>query len=133
MHLEVLVSAVAQDLRTARPKVGQASNVLLRAQNGCLMEVDRGHARLPIHAFCGTSRPRNSVRDRVRLTDEQAVAFSADFERTRLMRGRENQTLARCKNRYDTGRRSHFALRKGGDDLKAITLDRVVSDTRELA
>src|ERR1700682_197633 len=75
---------------------------------------------------------QNSVRGRVRLADEYAVAFAADFERTRL-RCRENHTLARRKNGHDAARRSRLALRKSRDDVKPILLGRVVSDARHLA
>jgi hypothetical protein len=44
MHLEVLVGAVAKELRAARPEVGEPGDVLLGRQGGCLVEVDRGHA-----------------------------------------------------------------------------------------
>src|ERR1700682_2990755 len=51
MHLEVLVDAVAKELRTARPEVGEPGDVLLRRRGGCLVEVDRGHACSLFHAF----------------------------------------------------------------------------------
>src|SRR5437868_8128580 len=44
MHLEVLVGAVTEESRAARPEVGQPSDVLLGRQPGGLVEVDRGHA-----------------------------------------------------------------------------------------
>lgn len=44
MHFEVLVGAVAKDLRAARPEVGEPGDVLLGGRGGCLVEVDRGHA-----------------------------------------------------------------------------------------
>ena len=43
MHLEVLVGAVAKELRAAWPEVGKPGDVLLGRQGGCLVEVDRGH------------------------------------------------------------------------------------------
>src|SRR5258707_7559769 len=44
MHLEVLIGAVAKELRAARPEVGEPGDVLLGRRGGCLVEVDRGHA-----------------------------------------------------------------------------------------
>jgi hypothetical protein len=43
MHLEVLVGAVAKDLRAARSEVGKPGDILVGRQGGCLIEVDRGH------------------------------------------------------------------------------------------
>jgi hypothetical protein len=52
MYFEVLIGAVAKELRAARPEVGQRRNVLLRRQRGCLMKVKfcMRHCRSP---FCG--------------------------------------------------------------------------------
>src|SRR5437867_11701758 len=44
MHLEVLVGAVAKELRAARPEVGEPGDELLGRRRGRLVEVDRGHA-----------------------------------------------------------------------------------------
>jgi len=38
MHLEVLVGAVAKELRAARPEVGKPGDVLLGRRGGCLVE-----------------------------------------------------------------------------------------------
>src|SRR5277367_2852409 len=46
MHLEVLIGAVAKDLRTARPEVGEPCDVLLGCQSSCHMKIDRGHVFL---------------------------------------------------------------------------------------
>jgi hypothetical protein len=43
MHLEVVISAVAEKLRAAGPEVGEPGNLLLGRQGGCLVQVDRGH------------------------------------------------------------------------------------------
>ena len=43
MHLEVLVGAVAEELRTVRSEIGEPGDVLLRCQLGYLVEVDCGH------------------------------------------------------------------------------------------
>ena len=51
MHLEVLIGAVAKELRAARPKLGESGDVLLGRRSGCLVEVDRGHACSLFHAF----------------------------------------------------------------------------------
>jgi len=40
MHFEVLVGAVAEELRAARAEVGESGDVLRGRQSGCLMEVD---------------------------------------------------------------------------------------------
>src|SRR6516162_1054586 len=72
---------------------------------------------------------RSSVRGDVRVANEDAVAVPADFERARA-RCRKNHTLARCKNGHDADRRSRHALGKGGDDMKAIFLDRIVGNAR---
>src|SRR5262249_25268243 len=47
MDLEVLVGAVAKELRAARPEVGEPGDVLSRRQGGCLVHVDRPHV-LPL-------------------------------------------------------------------------------------
>jgi len=45
MHLEVLIGAVAKELRAARPEVGESGDVLLGRRGGCLVvEVDRENA-----------------------------------------------------------------------------------------
>jgi hypothetical protein len=44
MHLEVLVGAVAKELRAARPEVGEPGDELLGRRSGRLVEVDRRHA-----------------------------------------------------------------------------------------
>src|SRR5712672_2469137 len=44
LHLEVLIGAVAEKLRAARPKVGEPGDVLLGRRGGCLVQADRGHA-----------------------------------------------------------------------------------------
>src|ERR1700733_14591920 len=49
MHVEVLVGAVAEELRTVGPEVGEPADVLLRCQPGYLVEMDRGHVSL---LFC---------------------------------------------------------------------------------
>jgi hypothetical protein len=43
MHFEVLVGAVAKELRAARPEVGEPGDVLLGRQCGCSVKVDCGH------------------------------------------------------------------------------------------
>ena len=43
MDLEVPVSAVAKELRAARPEVGEPGDVLSRRQGGCLVHMDRRH------------------------------------------------------------------------------------------
>src|SRR5262249_60655102 len=47
MHLEVLVSAVAEKLRAPGSEVGEPGDILLGRQGCCLVQVDRGHACLP--------------------------------------------------------------------------------------
>ena len=47
MDLEVLVGAVAKELRAARPEVGEPGDVLLGRQGGCLVQVDHRHV-LPL-------------------------------------------------------------------------------------
>ena len=47
MDLEVLVGAVAKELRAARPEVGEPGYVLFRRPGGCLVHVDRRHV-LPL-------------------------------------------------------------------------------------
>src|SRR5215467_9867119 len=44
MHLEILVGAVAKELRAAWPEVGKPADVLFGRQGRCLMEMDCGHA-----------------------------------------------------------------------------------------
>jgi hypothetical protein len=51
MHLEVFVGAVAEELRAAKPEVGEPGDVLLGRRGGCPMEVDRGHASSLFHAL----------------------------------------------------------------------------------
>src|SRR5262245_48383240 len=46
MHLKVVVRAPGKDLRTARPEVGESSDVLLRRQIGGLVKMHRGHCSL---------------------------------------------------------------------------------------
>jgi hypothetical protein len=41
MHLEVLVGAVAEELRTIGSEIGESGDVLLRCEPGYLVEVDR--------------------------------------------------------------------------------------------
>src|ERR1700742_2523071 len=72
------------------------------------------------------------VPDRFHLADEHVVAAPADFERTFLVRCRENQTLTRCKNRHDTDRRCRHALCKGRDNMESVASNGVVSDTRHV-
>src|SRR3954453_21751254 len=43
VHLEVLVGAVAEQLRAAGPEVGEPGNELLGRRGGGLVEVDGGH------------------------------------------------------------------------------------------
>jgi hypothetical protein len=74
-----------------------------------------------------------SVRDRGRLADKDAVAFAADFERTCLVRRRENHSLARRKNGHDADRRPGLALRKGRDNMEPIALNGVVGDAGNIA
>src|SRR5580698_3650102 len=76
-----------------------------------------------------TGRPRNSVRNCVRLADEHAVALPTDFERTRLRR-RKDHALTGRKNRHDADRRSRLTVRKSGDDMKSIMRGRVIGDAR---
>src|ERR1051325_3713895 len=45
MHLELVVGAVAEQLRAARPEVREPSDVLLGRRARRLVEADRGHAR----------------------------------------------------------------------------------------
>src|SRR5262249_480197 len=47
MHLEVLVRAVAKELRTAGSEVGQGRDELFGRRRGRLVQVDRCHARAP--------------------------------------------------------------------------------------
>jgi len=44
MHPEIVVSAVAKELRSARPEVGEPGDELLGRRGGRLVEVNRGHA-----------------------------------------------------------------------------------------
>ena len=43
MHCEVFVSAIGEELRTARTEIGESSDVLLRCQVGCLVKMDGWH------------------------------------------------------------------------------------------
>jgi hypothetical protein len=43
VHLEVVIGAVAKELRAARPEVGEPGDKLLGRRCGCLVEMDRGH------------------------------------------------------------------------------------------
>jgi hypothetical protein len=43
MHFEVIVRAVGEQLRAARPEVGEPGDKLLGRRGGRLVEVDRGH------------------------------------------------------------------------------------------
>src|ERR1700722_6956009 len=47
VHLEVLVGAVAKELRATGPEVGKPCDVLLGRRGGWLVEVNRGHLRAP--------------------------------------------------------------------------------------
>ena len=42
MHLEVLVGAVAEELRATRPEIGEAGDELLGRRGGRLVQIDRG-------------------------------------------------------------------------------------------
>ena len=44
VHLEVVVGAVAEQLRAARPEVRESGDELLGGRRGCLFEMDRGQA-----------------------------------------------------------------------------------------
>jgi hypothetical protein len=44
VHFEVLVGAVAKELRAARPEVGERGDELLGRRGGRLVAVDRRHA-----------------------------------------------------------------------------------------
>ena len=44
VHLQVVVGAVAEELRAARPEVGEPGDELLGRRGGRLVDVDRGHA-----------------------------------------------------------------------------------------
>ena len=46
VHLEILVGAVAEELRAARPEVGEPVDELLGRRGRRLLEVDRGHGVL---------------------------------------------------------------------------------------
>ena len=46
VHLQVLIGAVAEELRAARPEVGEPSDVLLGRQRACPMEMDLFFASL---------------------------------------------------------------------------------------
>jgi TetR/AcrR family transcriptional repressor of nem operon len=46
MNFQVLVGTVAEELRAAGPEVGEAGNVLLGRQAGCLVKMDGGHVLL---------------------------------------------------------------------------------------
>jgi hypothetical protein len=74
MHLEVLVGAVAKELRAARPEVGEPGDVLLGCQGGCLVEVDFSlrHCRSPflLHAVTGEHRNRLSIRKPLKGNNE---------------------------------------------------------------
>src|SRR5690242_5046288 len=55
MHLEILIGAVAKQLRAARPEVGEPGGVLLGRQSGGSVEVDRGHTRSFLNGSVATS------------------------------------------------------------------------------
>ena len=46
MHLQIIVGAVAEEFRAARPEVGESGSVLLGRQRRCLMEVNLFFASL---------------------------------------------------------------------------------------
>jgi hypothetical protein len=52
------------------------------------MKVDGGHVQFPFYIPLNdrTGSNRSSVRGRVRLANEYAVAFAADLDRIRLLR-----------------------------------------------
>src|SRR5262249_39691873 len=56
VDLELTVGAVAEQLRTARPEVGEAGDVLLRRRRGRLLEMDGRHTR-QTGGSAGASRP----------------------------------------------------------------------------
>src|SRR5258708_26133722 len=88
MHLEVRVGAVAKELRATGPEIGESGDVLLGRRCGRPMKVDGGHVPFPCYIPLNnrTGSSRSSVRCRVRLTKEYAVALPADFDRSGLLR-----------------------------------------------
>jgi hypothetical protein len=88
MHLEVRVGAVAKELRATRPEIGESGDVLLGRRCRRPMKVDGGHVQFPFYIPLNdrTGSNRSSVRGRVRLANEYAVAFPADLDRIRLLR-----------------------------------------------
>jgi hypothetical protein len=46
MHLEILVDAVAEELRTVGSEISESGDVLLGCEPSYLVEVDRGHVSL---------------------------------------------------------------------------------------
>ena len=50
MNLQVLIRAIAKQLRTARPEGGKPANKLLGGRRGCLVEVEYclRHCRVPL-------------------------------------------------------------------------------------
>jgi hypothetical protein len=51
MHLEVLIGAVAKELRAATPEVGEPGDVLLGRQGGRMVEPGRKLAECPSASF----------------------------------------------------------------------------------
>src|SRR5215831_5138855 len=84
MHPEVLIGAVAKELRAARPEVGEPGDVLLGCRGGCLVEVDSSwrHCRSPFAARCrceslSISKYRDHHRQAAARTIPYLVAGSA--------------------------------------------------------
>lgn len=57
MHLEIIVGAVGEQIRAARPEVDEPCDILLRRQVGCLVKVDCEHAC----SFLGSVKPSELV------------------------------------------------------------------------
>jgi len=57
MHLEVVVGAIAEQLRAAGPEVGEPGDELFGRRGGRLVEVDGGHDVLLDWVFAGCSQP----------------------------------------------------------------------------
>jgi hypothetical protein len=60
VNLEVVVGAVAKELRAAWPEVGEAGDELLGRGGSRLVKVDRGHVSTVIRND-GSRRPRAKV------------------------------------------------------------------------
>src|ERR1700721_2452792 len=79
MHFEVLVSAVAKELRAAWPEIGEPGDVLIGRRGGCLVQVDCGHAFSLL--FC------SSKLRRVRVKNKVAIFAGLVAKKARLVHG----------------------------------------------